>query len=68
MCVRVRAHVHKLTCDSLDRAGEVRTNALATFTNGPLQMDVTVLSDQQRLTSALFGHRVHPRGPNKGDG
>ena len=32
-----------------DTAGEVKTNSLEMFSNGPLQTDVQVLNDQQEL-------------------
>ena len=36
--------------------------------DGHLHMDVSVLSDQQRLTSAVFWHKMKPRRPPRSEG
>ena len=48
--------------------GKTKSNSLAMFFYKPLHMDVPILGDHQRLTSALHGHRMQPRGPTKSDG
>ena len=48
-------------------SGEVKTKSYVKFSYGLPQMNMPVLADQQRLTSALYRPKIKPRSPARND-